>query len=94
MNVRPSLSVSRPLSGPSGPHSGPDSSPAHSTVSGSPTGLSSAPGAFGSRTDVHFRHRVTYRRIADAIEDGKLALHLINGRVLIEMAEADKVFRK
>jgi hypothetical protein len=49
---------------------------------------------YGTKTDVHYRFKVAYVKITEAIKDGRLAVHLIDGRVWINMAEAEAVFGK
>jgi hypothetical protein len=49
---------------------------------------------FGTKADVHYRFRVTYDRISTAIRAGKLAIHLIDGRIMLDLAEAAQLFGK
>jgi hypothetical protein len=47
---------------------------------------------FGTRADIHYGLRVPFAKIAKAIEDGALELHVIDGKVQIRVEEAIKVF--
>ena len=47
---------------------------------------------FATRTELHYLLRVSMAKIAIAIRDGKLELHLIDGKIQINVAEARKVF--
>jgi hypothetical protein len=47
---------------------------------------------FGTRADIHYGLRVPFAKIAKAIEDGDLELHLIDGKIQIRVEEAIKVF--
>ena len=47
---------------------------------------------FGTKTDVHYRFKISYVKIAEAVREAKIALHLIDGKIYINMAEAQKVF--
>jgi hypothetical protein len=47
---------------------------------------------YGTRTQVHYLLRVPMSAIQKAIRDGKLEMHLINGKIQINVAEARKVF--
>jgi hypothetical protein len=47
---------------------------------------------YGTKSDLHYGLRVPYSKIAKAIDEGKLELHLIDGKVQIRVEEAIKVF--
>jgi transcriptional antiterminator len=47
---------------------------------------------YATRTQLHYLLRVSMAKIAIAIRDGKLELHLIDGKIQISVAEARKVF--
>lgn len=47
---------------------------------------------YGTKTEIYYLLHVPYAAITRAINSGKLALHLIDGKVQIEVAEALKVF--
>ena len=47
---------------------------------------------FGTKADIHYGLRVPFAKIAKAINDGDLELHLIDGKVQIRIEEAIKVF--
>jgi hypothetical protein len=49
---------------------------------------------YGTRTEVHYLLHVPYYKIAEAIKDGKLALHLIDNKVQINIAEAKTLLGK
>jgi hypothetical protein len=49
---------------------------------------------YGTKTDVHYRYKVAYVKITEAIKDGRLAVHLREGRIWIDMEEAKAVFGK
>jgi hypothetical protein len=49
---------------------------------------------FATRTEIHYMLRVSMAHIAKAIRDGKLELHLIDGKIQINVAEAKAVFRR
>jgi hypothetical protein len=48
---------------------------------------------YGTKTDIHYMFRVSQSRIADCVRKGKLAIHLIDGKVQINIEEARQVFR-
>jgi hypothetical protein len=47
---------------------------------------------YATRTEIHYMLRVTMYVIAKAVRDGKLALHLIDGKIQVNVAEARQVF--
>lgn len=47
---------------------------------------------FETKTDVHYRFKISYVKIAEAVREGKIALHHIDGKIYINMAEAQQVF--
>ena len=47
-----------------------------------------------TRTEIHYMFRVSMAHIARAIDKGKLELHLIDGKVQVRVAEAEKLFGK
>lgn len=47
---------------------------------------------YATRTDVHYMLRIPMYAIAKAIHEGKLELHLIDGKIQINVAEARQVF--
>ena len=49
---------------------------------------------YASKTEVHYMYRVPMYAIAKAIREGKLAIHLIDGRIQINVAEAHQIFGK
>ena len=49
---------------------------------------------FATRTEIHYMFRVPMYVIAKAIREGKLEMHLINGKIQISVAEAKAVFSK
>lgn len=46
---------------------------------------------YATRTEAHYILHVPYSAIGRAIRDGKLTLHLIEGKIQINMEEARKV---
>jgi hypothetical protein len=49
---------------------------------------------YATRTEIHYMLRVSMAHIAKAIREGKLQLHLIDGKIQISVAEAKAVFRR
>jgi hypothetical protein len=49
---------------------------------------------YATKTELHHMLRVTYGKIAEAIRTGKLAIHLIDGKIQINVAEAREVLKK
>jgi hypothetical protein len=49
---------------------------------------------FATRTEIHYMLCVSMAHIAKAIREGKLELHLIDGKIQISVAEAKAVFRR
>lgn len=49
---------------------------------------------FATKTEIHYMLRVPYAALARAINGGKLAVHLIDGKIQIEVSEAIKVFAR
>jgi hypothetical protein len=46
---------------------------------------------YATKGELHYGLRISYERIAKAIREGKLAVHLIDGKVQIEVKEAIEV---
>jgi hypothetical protein len=49
---------------------------------------------YGTKTDIHYMLKISYVKIAEAIKDGRLAIHLIDGKIQINISEAKAVFNK
>jgi hypothetical protein len=49
---------------------------------------------YATKTEIHYMLHVTYSAISRAITTGKLAVHLIDGKIQIEVAEAIKVLKR
>jgi hypothetical protein len=49
---------------------------------------------YATRTELHYLLHVPYYKIGEAVKKGKLAIHLIDGKTQINIAEAQQVFRK
>ena len=49
---------------------------------------------YATRTEIHYMFKISMARIAQAIREEKLALHLIDSKIQINIAEAKAVFRK
>ena len=49
---------------------------------------------YATRTEVHYMLRVSMAHIAKAIREGKLELHMIDGKIQINVAEAKALFRR
>jgi hypothetical protein len=49
---------------------------------------------YATRTDIHYMLHVPYAAIARAISDGYLELHLIDGKIQLNIAEAKAFFGK
>jgi hypothetical protein len=49
---------------------------------------------YATRTEIHYMLRVSIAHIAKAIREGKLELHLIDGKIQINVAEAKALFRR
>jgi hypothetical protein len=49
---------------------------------------------FATRTEIHYMLRVSMAHIAKAIREGKLELHLIDGKIQVSVAEAKAIFRR
>jgi hypothetical protein len=47
-----------------------------------------------TRTEIHYMLHVPYAAIAKAIRDGKLTLHLIDGKIQVKIDEARAVLGK
>jgi len=47
---------------------------------------------YATRTEVHYMLHVPYAAIARAIREGKLEMHLIDGKIQISVAEAKALF--
>jgi len=47
---------------------------------------------YATRTELHYMLRVSMAKIALAIREGKLELHLIDGKIQISVAEAQQIF--
>jgi hypothetical protein len=52
------------------------------------------PQEYATRTEVHYMLRVSMAHIAKAIREGKLELHLVDGKIQINVAEAKALFRR
>ena len=46
---------------------------------------------YATKTELHRGFQISYAKIADAIREGKLAIHLIDGKIQINVAEARAV---
>jgi hypothetical protein len=53
-----------------------------------------APQEYATRTEIHYMLRTSMAHIAKAIREGKLELHLVDGKIQISVAEARAVFCK
>ena len=53
-----------------------------------------APQEYATRTEIHYMLRVPMYAIAKAIREGKLEMHLIDGKIQVNVAEAQKIFGK
>jgi hypothetical protein len=49
---------------------------------------------YATKTEVHYMLGVTYGKIAEAIRTGKLAIHLIDGKIQINVEEAREALKK
>lgn len=49
---------------------------------------------YATRTEVHYMLHVPYSAIARAIREGRLEMHLIDGKIQINVAEARACFAK
>jgi hypothetical protein len=49
---------------------------------------------YRTKTDIHYMLKISYVRIAEAIKDGRLAIHLIDGKIQINIAQAKVVLTK
>jgi hypothetical protein len=58
------------------------------------TNDSSTTPEYASRTEIHYMFRVPMYAIARAVDKGKLKLHLIDGKIFVKVAEAEKIFGK
>ena len=45
-----------------------------------------------SRTEIHYMFRVSMAMVAKAVDKGQLELHFIDGKILVKVAEAQKIF--
>lgn len=52
------------------------------------------PEGYETRADIHFRLRVPYYKISEAIKLGKLELHLLGTRLYVKTEEAERVFKR
>ncbi len=48
---------------------------------------------YGTKSEIHYMFRVSHGKIADCIRKGTLAIHLIDGKIQINIEEARKVLR-
>jgi hypothetical protein len=49
---------------------------------------------FIARMDFSYKHKISYSTLAKCIREGKIALHLIDGKIQIDEAEALAVLSK
>ena len=49
---------------------------------------------YATRTEIHYMLHVPYAAIARAVREGKLEMHLIDGKIQLNVAEAKTVFGK
>jgi hypothetical protein len=49
---------------------------------------------YATRTEIHYMFQVPYAAIAKAIRDEKLAMHLVDGKIQVNVAEATAIFGK
>jgi hypothetical protein len=49
---------------------------------------------YATKTEIHYMLHVPYYKIGEAVKTGKLALHLIDNKIQINVAEARAVFNK
>jgi pyruvate kinase len=47
---------------------------------------------YATRSELHYSFHVSYNRIAKAIREGKLAIHLVDGKVQLQVAEVVNLF--
>ncbi len=46
-----------------------------------------------TKSDAHFKYRVAWGVVSKLITEGKLALHLHEGRIMLDAEETDRVLR-
>jgi len=49
---------------------------------------------YATKTELHYLLHVPYYKIGEAVKKGKLAIHLIDGKIQINIAEAKALFSK
>ena len=49
---------------------------------------------YATKSEIHYLLGISYGRILDEIRNGKLAIHLIDGKIKINVAEAKQVLKK
>jgi hypothetical protein len=49
---------------------------------------------YATKTEIHYLLHIPYYKIGEAVKNGKLAIHLIDGKIQINIAEARQVFGK
>jgi hypothetical protein len=49
---------------------------------------------YATKTEIHYMLHVPYYKIGEAVKNGKLALHLIDNKIQINITEAKAVFGK
>jgi predicted site-specific integrase-resolvase len=49
---------------------------------------------YATKTEIHWMLKVSYGKIAEYIRTGKLAVHLIDGKIQINVEEAKRVLIK
>ena len=47
---------------------------------------------YATKGELHYGLRLSYNRMAQAVREGKLALHLVDGKVQLEVDKVLKVF--
>ena len=48
---------------------------------------------YGTKSEIHYMFRVSHGKIRECINTGKLAIHLIDGKIQINIEEARRVLR-
>ena len=46
---------------------------------------------YATKSEIHYMFGVSYEKIRDRIRSGQLAIHLIDGKIMINVEEARKV---
>ena len=49
---------------------------------------------YATKSEIHYMLAVSYTKIGDAIRNGELAIHLIDNKIKINVAEAKEVLLK